>query len=46
MGWFDQEMEMVGRLSHHWARWVLWSMGISYEIKGMNHLSREINIIL
>ena len=41
MGWFDREKKLVGKISRLWARWVLWSMGISYEIKGMDHLNRE-----
>ena len=41
MGWFDHDKKLVGKISRLWARWVLWSMGIRYEIKGMDHLNRE-----
>ena len=41
MGWFDHDKKLVGKISRLWARWVLWSMDISYEIKGLDHLSHE-----
>ena len=40
-GWFDRDKWLVGKMSRIWARWVLWSMGITYEIRGMEHLSYE-----
>ena len=40
-GWFDRDKWLVGKMSRIWARWVLWSMGIAYEIRGMEHLSYE-----
>ena len=41
MGWFDRDKKLVGKISRLWARWILWSMGIGCEIKGMDHLNRE-----
>ena len=38
-GWFDKDKWLVGKISRLWARWVIWSMGITYEIKGIKHLS-------
>ena len=41
MGWFDRDKKLVGKISRLWARWILWSMGIGCEIKGMDNLNRE-----
>jgi len=40
-GWFDRDKWLVGKISRFWARWVLWSMGITYEILGLEHLNDE-----
>ena len=40
-GWFDRDKCLVGKISRFWARWVLWSMGITYEILGVEHLNDE-----
>ena len=38
LGWFDRDKWIVGKISRFWARWVIWSMGINFEIRGMEHL--------
>ena len=39
LGWFDREKWLVGKISRFWAQWVLWSMDITYEVQGLEHLS-------
>ena len=39
LGWFDRNKWLVGKIVRLWARWIIWSMGIAYEVRGMEHLS-------
>jgi len=38
LGWFDRDKRLVGKICRLWARWVIWSMGITYEVRGIEHL--------
>jgi len=31
-GWLDKEKTFTGRLSRFWARWILWSTSVKYEL--------------
>ena len=44
--WFDKDKHLVGTLSRIWSRWVIWSMGITYEILGLENLSDENQYII
>lgn len=39
VGWFDREKYYTGKLIKMWARWVIWSTGIQYEIDGLDNLN-------
>ena len=39
VGWFDKEKYYTGKLIKMWARWVIWSTGVQYEIEGLNNLN-------
>ncbi len=41
LGWFDRDKWFVGKITRFWERWVIWSMGIPYEVRGMENLSHE-----
>ena len=41
LGWFDRDEWFVGKITRFWERWVIWSMGIPYEVRGMENLSHE-----
>ena len=37
-GWFDRNKRMIGSIMRLWASWLIWSMGIKYEVIGLNKL--------
>ncbi len=37
-GWFDRDKRFVGQVMRLWAHWIIKSMGIKYEIKGLENL--------
>jgi len=39
IGIFDKEKYYTSRLIKMWARWVIWSTGIQYEISGLDNLN-------
>ena len=41
LGWFDRDKNLIGKISRLWARWIIWSMGISYKIGGTNNLCHK-----
>ena len=41
VGWFDREKYYTGKLIKMWARWVIWSTGIQYEIDGLDNLNLD-----
>jgi len=41
VGWFDKEKYYTGKLIKMWARWVIWSTGIQYEIDGLDNLNLD-----
>jgi len=41
VGLFDKEKYYTGRLIKMWARWVIWSTGIQYEIDGLDNLNLD-----
>ena len=41
VGWFDKEKYYIGKLIKMWARWVIWSTGIQYEIDGLDNLNLD-----
>jgi len=40
-GLFDKEKYYTGKLIKIWARWVVWSTGIQYEIDGLDNLNLD-----
>ena len=41
VGLFDKEKYYTGKLIKMWARWVIWSTGIQYEIDGLDNLNLD-----
>ncbi len=41
VGLFDKEKYYTGKLIKMWARWVIWSTGIQYEIDGLANLNLD-----
>ena len=41
VGLFDKEKYYTGKLIKMWARWVIWSTGIQYEIDGLDNLDLD-----
>jgi len=41
VGLFDKEKYYTGKLIKMWARWVIWSTGIQYEIDGLDNLKLD-----
>ncbi len=41
VGLFDKEKDDTGKLIKMWARWVIWSTGIQYEIDGLDNLNLD-----
>ena len=40
-GWFDRDKIMVGKIMRLWADWIIWSMGIKSQTKGLENLDAE-----
>ena len=41
VGLFDKKKYYTGKLIKMWARWVIWSTGIQYEIDGLDNLNLD-----
>ena len=41
VGLFDKEKYYTGKLIKMWARWVIWSTGIQYDIDGLDNLNLD-----
>jgi len=39
LGWVDKNKWIVGKITRIWAKWVLWSLRIKCEIRGLENLS-------
>jgi len=39
IGWFDENKWFVGKTMRLWAKWIIWSTGMEYEVVGKEHLS-------
>ena len=40
-GWFDRDKKMVGKIMRLWASWMIWSIGIKSQIKGLENLEPD-----
>ena len=38
LGWLDEDKWFIGKIMRLWAKWMIWSTGIKYEIVGKEHL--------
>lgn len=41
LGWFDKNKILTGKLTRFWARWIIWSTGIDYEIIGLGNIKED-----
>ena len=41
LGWFDKNKILTGKLTRLWARWIVWSAGIDYEIIGLKNIQQD-----
>ena len=41
LGWFDWNKYLTGKLTRFWARWIIWSTGIDYEIMGLENIKQD-----
>lgn len=39
IGWFDENKWFVGNIMRLWAKWIIWSTGIKYDIIGKEYLN-------
>ena len=41
IGWIDRKKNITGKLSKMWAKWVIWSTGIHYDVYGLENLEPD-----
>ena len=41
IGWLDRDKNITGKLSKMWAKWVIWSTGIRYDVCGLENLEPD-----
>ena len=41
IGWLDRDKKLIGKLSKMWAQWVIWSIGLQYDVKGLENLELD-----
>ena len=41
LGCFDKNKILTGKLTRLWARWIIWSTGIDYEIIGLGNIKED-----
>ena len=41
LGWLDWNKYLTGKLTRLWARWIIWSTGIDYEIMGLENIKQD-----
>lgn len=41
IGWFDNNKYYTGKFTKMWAKWVIWSTGIHYEICGLENIDPD-----
>jgi len=41
ISWIDREKEFVSRISRFWAKWMIWSTGVQYDISGLEKIQNR-----